>query len=79
MHKKVLTDNVVKLELLRKTGPKAQPFFVLGGASFFELIFFKKNEVTESFIACHHLESSSSRKASSLHTGYQRRSTVSPG
>jgi len=42
MHNKVLADNVVKLELLRKTGPKAQPCFVLGGASFFELIFFKK-------------------------------------
>ena len=48
MHNTVIEDNVIKIKLLKKTGLKTQPYFALGNTRFFELFFFKKNEVAES-------------------------------
>jgi hypothetical protein len=52
MHNTVQEDNAIKMELLRKTGPKTQPCFVSGNARFFETFFFGKNEVVESSLPC---------------------------
>jgi hypothetical protein len=41
MHNKVLVDNVIKMELLEKTGLNIQPYFALGNTRFLKHLFCK--------------------------------------